>query len=201
MSAKIIFNFIKQKIWFIVNKKRFKHLGGRSFIDAPIKISKKHISCGSNVYIWKNSRIEAVTKWKNKIYFPDIIFEEGVSIQQNLHLTCAKKVFIGKNTAIVSNVTITDIIHLHTIPNIPVLQQDIEVKEVYIDENSTIYSNVVILPGTFLGKNSIVGANSVVSGIFPDYCVIVGAPAKIIKRYCFEQQKWRKTDDKGNFID
>lgn len=201
MSAKIIFNFIKQKIWFIVNKKRFKHLGGRSFINAPIKISKKHISCGSNVYIWKNSRIEAVTKWKNKIYFPDIIFEEGVSIQQNLHLTCAKKVFIGKNTAIVSNVTITDIIHLHTIPNIPVLQQDIEVKEVYIDENSTIYSNVVILPGTFLGKNSIVGANSVVSGIFPDYCVIVGAPAKIIKRYCFEQQKWRKTDDKGNFID
>lgn len=201
MSAKIIFNFIKQKIWFIVNKKRFKHLGGRSFIDATIKISKKHISCGSNVYIWKNSRIEAVTKWKNKIYFPDIIFEEGVSIQQNLHLTCAKKVFIGKNTAIVSNVTITDIIHLHTIPNIPVLQQDIEVKEVYIDENSTIYSNVVILPGTFLGKNSIVGANSVVSGIFPDYCVIVGAPAKIIKRYCFEQQKWRKTDDKGNFID
>ena len=201
MSAKIIFNFIKQKIWFIVNKKRFKHLGGRSFINAPIKISKKHISCGSNVYIWKNSRIEAVTKWKNKIYFPDIMFEEGVSIQQNLHLTCAKKVFIGKNTAIVSNVTITDIIHLHTIPNIPVLQQDIEVKEVYIDENSTIYSNVVILPGTFLGKNSIVGANSVVSGIFPDYCVIVGAPAKIIKRYCFEQQKWRKTDDKGNFID
>ena len=201
MSAKIIFNFIKQKIWFIVNKKKFKYLGKGSFINTSIKISKKQISYGSNVYIWKNSRIEAVIKWGNKTYFPEIIFEEGVSIQQNLHLTCAKKVFIGKNTAIVSNVTITDIIHLHTIPNIPVLQQDIEVKEVYIDENSTIYSNVVILSGTFLGKNSIVGANSVVSGIFPDYCVIVGAPAKIIKRYCFEQQKWRKTDDKGNFID
>ena len=46
-----------------------------------------------------------------------------------------------------------------------------------------------------------IGANSVVSGIFPDYCVIVGAPAKIVKRYCFEQQKWRKTDNKGNFIE
>ncbi|WP_454937008.1 acyltransferase [Capnocytophaga leadbetteri] len=201
MSVKIIFNFIKQKIWFIVNKKKFKHLGKGSFINTSIKISKKQISCGANVYIWKNSRIEAVTKWGNKIYFPDIIFEEGVSIQQNLHLTCAKKVFIGKNTAIVSNVTITDIIHLHTIPNLPILQQDIEVKEVYIGESSTIYSNVVILPGTIIGKNTIIGANSVVSGIFPDYCVIVGAPAKIVKRYCFEQQKWRKTDNKGNFIE
>ena len=201
MSVKIIFNFIKQKIWFIVNKKKFKHLGKGSFINTSIKISKKQISCGANVYIWKNGRIEAVTKWGNKTYFPDIIFEEGVSIQQNLHLTCAKKVFIGKNTAIVSNVTITDIIHLHTIPNLPILQQDIEVKEGYIGESSTIYSNVVILPGTIIGKNTIIGANSVVSGIFPDYCVIVGAPAKIVKRYCFEQQKWRKTDNKGNFIE
>lgn len=201
MSVRVIFNFIKQKIWFFVNKKKFKYLGKRSFIDAAIKISKKQISCGSNVYIWKNSRIEAVTKWGNKTYFPNIIFEDGVSVQQNLHLTCAKKVFIGKNTAIVSNVTITDIIHLHTIPNLPVLQQDIEIREVYIGENSTIYSNVVILPGTTIGKNTIIGANSVVSGIFPDYCVIVGAPAKIVKRYCFEQQKWRKTDNKGNFIE
>ena len=113
MSIKIIFNVIKQKIWFIVNKKRFKYLGKGTFIDTAIKISKKQISCGANVYIWKNSRIEAVTKWGNKSYSPDIILEEGVSIQQNLHLTCAKKVFVGKNTAVVSNVTITDIIGLY----------------------------------------------------------------------------------------
>ena len=70
-----------------------------------------------------------------------------------------------------------------------------------IEENCKIYNNVVILPNTKLGKHTTVGANSVVSGIFPDYCVIVGAPAKIVKRYCFEEQKWKKTDNNGNFID
>ena len=73
--------------------------------------------------------------------------------------------------------------------------------ELIIGEYSKIYNIEVILQNTKLGKHTTVGANSVVSGIFPDYCVIVGAPAKIVKRYCFEQQKWRKTDDKGNFID
>jgi serine acetyltransferase len=37
--------------------------------------------------------------------------------------------------------------------------------------------------------------------MFPDYCVIVGAPAKIIKRYSFEKQVWLKTDANGNFIE
>ncbi|WP_435522391.1 hypothetical protein [Chryseobacterium indoltheticum] len=35
----------------------------------------------------------------------------------------------------------------------------------------------------------------------PDYCIAVGAPAKIIKRYSVEKQDWLKTDDKGNFIE
>jgi acetyltransferase-like isoleucine patch superfamily enzyme len=49
-----------------------------------------------------------------------------------------------------------------------------------------------IMAGTRLGKQCIVGANSVVKGEFPDYCVIVGAPAKIVKKYNFETQEWEK---------
>ena len=124
-----------------------------------------------------------------------------MTIQQSLHLTCANQIKIGKNTAIGASVTITDIHHPYKDITIPIEQQDIEVGEVMIGENSKIYNNAVILSNTKLGKHTTVGANSVVSGIFPDYCVIVGAPAKIVKRYCFEQQKWRKTDNNGNFID
>ena len=46
-----------------------------------------------------------------------------------------------------------------------------------------------------------IGANSVVTKDIPDYCVAVGAPARIVKRYCFEMQSWRKTDPSGNFVD
>jgi acetyltransferase-like isoleucine patch superfamily enzyme len=47
----------------------------------------------------------------------------------------------------------------------------------------------------------VVGANAVVRGKFPDYCVIVGIPAKIVKRYDFVTKQWKKTDAKGNFRD
>lgn len=41
--------------------------------------------------------------------------------------------------------------------------------------------NSIILKGTTLGENCIVGAGSVVSGNFPDNVVIAGNPARILK--------------------
>ena len=42
---------------------------------------------------------------------------------------------------------------------------------------------VVILRGTELGRNVVVGAGAVVRGKFPDHCVIAGVPARIVRRY------------------
>ena len=41
--------------------------------------------------------------------------------------------------------------------------------------------NSIILKGTNIGKNCIIGAGSVVHGTFPDNVIIAGNPAKIIK--------------------
>lgn len=49
-----------------------------------------------------------------------------------------------------------------------------------------------IQAGTVLGKQCIVGANSVVRGTFPDYCVIAGVPAKIIRKYNAESHSWER---------
>lgn len=200
-SIKRIYNFAKRQIWFLWNVLFFKELGTKSYIDTPLKISKKHISCGKGVFVWRYCRLEAVTHWNNDTYTPEIILEDGASIQQFLHLTCAKRIHIGKNTAIAAGVTITDINHKYTDVMQAVEKQDLEVSEVFIGEDSKIYNNAVILPGTRLGKHTVVGANSVVSGIFPDYCVVVGVPAKIIKRYCFDSNQWKKTDEEGNFTE
>jgi acetyltransferase-like isoleucine patch superfamily enzyme len=39
------------------------------------------------------------------------------------------------------------------------------------------------LPGADIGKHVVVGANSVVTGVIPDNCVAVGAPARVIRRF------------------
>lgn len=53
-------------------------------------------------------------------------------------------------------------------------------KPVKIGDNSFIGLRSLILPGTEIGNNVIVGAGSVVKGKIPDNVVIAGNPAKII---------------------
>lgn len=54
------------------------------------------------------------------------------------------------------------------------------ISPVKIGKYTFIGTSSVILPGTILGKGVIVGAGSIVKGVFPDYSVITGNPAKII---------------------
>jgi acetyltransferase-like isoleucine patch superfamily enzyme len=178
-----------------------KKISGGGHIGLPLLITPRCISLGKNVYIKKGARIEGVSQFLNNNFNPSINIEDDVSIEQNLHLTCANKIQIGKNTAIASNVTITDINHPYTDINLAPERQPIEVTFVKIGEDCKIYNNVVILPSSIIGKHTIIGANSVVMGkTYPDFCVLVGAPAKIIKRYNFDTKNWQKTNADGEFI-
>lgn len=184
-----------------INKLLFNEFGKKSKIIKPIFITPRWIKIKNYVSIRKGARIEGVGKYLGKEFNPSIILEDYVSIEQNIHITCANSIIISKNTAIASNVTITDIDHPYININLPPEKQDIIVGSVFISEDCKIYNNAVILPNVSLGKHSVVGANSVVLGKkYPDYCILVGAPAKIIKRYSFEKQEWLKTDKEGNFL-
>ncbi len=52
--------------------------------------------------------------------------------------------------------------------------------EIKIGDNTFIGSNCIILPGTRIGRNCVVGAGSVVRGTIPDNSVVMGNPAKVI---------------------
>lgn len=49
-----------------------------------------------------------------------------------------------------------------------------------IDENSFIGAGAIVLPGSRIGKNCIIGAGAVVKGNIEDNSIIVGNPAKKI---------------------
>lgn len=197
-KIRIIYHFLLTNVLY---RPYCIRMGRRVIICNPILITPERLKIGSGVFIRHFGRIEAVTNYAGKSFLPVIEIQDGVSIEQNLHLTCAGKITIGKNTAIAANVTISDINHSYDDIDIAPDKQSIEVTEVIIGEDCKIYNNVVILPGTILGKHCVVGANAVVSGkIYMDYSIIVGAPARVIKRYAIEQQKWLSTDEKGNFI-
>ena len=187
-----VLNFGRRKLWYALNKVRFRNLGYNSWFISPLKLTPKYISCGQRVFVFKQCRIEGISSYNEATFNPEIVLKDDVSIQQNLHLTCAQSVVIGEYVAIAANVTITDIHHGYKDIETPIEKQDIEVQPVSIGEHSKIYNNAVILPGTKIGKHVTVAANSVVSGKFPDFCVIGGAPAKILRQYNRETGVWER---------
>ena len=75
-------------------------------------------------------------------------------------------------------------VHNHAFKNtsIPIIDQGYEdSKPILIKEGSWIGANVVILPGVTIGKNSVVGAGSVVTKSVSNYSIVAGNPAVVIK--------------------
>lgn len=91
---------------------------------------------------------------------------------------------IGDNTLIGGNVKILDN-DFHPTELEARLADDkekIKSKPIKIGKNCFIGCNSIILKGTILGDNCIVGAGAVVSGVFEGNSVIAGNPAKVIKK-------------------
>lgn len=79
-------------------------------------------------------------------------------------------------------VYITDQNHGYGDPDLPISQQHQPERPVRIGSGSWLGHGAVVLPGAQIGRNVVIGANSVVTGTIPDHSVAVGAPARVIKR-------------------
>ena len=175
----------------IVYSPFFGSFGFPSYLGKPISISGiSRIFIGKRVRIQPNIRMEAHGKNSK------LTIEDNVSIGQNVHITTGSELVIKKSSTILANTFITDIDHDYQEIGVHIMEQKMFIKYTVIGENCFIGIGVAIQAGTILGKQCVVGANSVVRGEFPDYCVIAGNPARIIKKYNFESKKWERYVDK-----
>lgn len=177
-------------VWLIrgfIYKPFFGKFGFFSYIGKPVFLyGTSKIFIGSKVRIYPNVRLEVHGKESR------IEIQDDTRIAQNVHITSGANLVIGKSTTILANTFITNIDHDYSEIGVNILNQKMIIKETRIGENCFIGIGAAIQAGTILGKQCIVGANSVVKGTFEDYTVIVGSPAKVVKKYNFETQKWEK---------
>ncbi len=110
-------------------------------------------------------------------------------------MSCPENVKIGKNVFINGNVlfmarsgiTIEDDVQIAANAQFisnnhdPYDRMVLTCKPVLIKKGAWIGAGATILPGVCVGKHAIVGAGSVVTKDVPDYAVVVGNPAKMIK--------------------
>ena len=63
-----------------------------------------------------------------------------------------------------------------------------------LGDHVTIGAHAVVLGSVKIGHGSVVGANSVVRGDVPDDVVVIGSPAKVVRRLVpYEQDPSRAT--------
>lgn len=122
---------------------------------------------------------------------------EGAVIGENCNI-CAhtfieNDVQIGENCTIKSGVFLWDGIkledHVFVGPNATFTNDRLPRSKVYpgsfprtlIKKHASIGANATILPGIVIGEGAMVGAGAVVTKSVPDFAVVVGNPAKVIR--------------------
>ena len=173
------------KILALFKRFFFYRYGRGVTIDSSCEIRHhQFISLGNNVCLGPDSWIDCpVENLKKKPTEPIIIIEDGVDIGRRAVISGLSKIRLGKNVLLAPSVYISDHSHQYQKTDLPVRLQGVtKMKPVEIGENFWIGINVCVLPGVKIDKGCVVGANSVVNRSFPDYCVIAGVPARLIKK-------------------
>lgn len=148
------------------------NLGENVIIDTTASIN--NVNIGSNTKIAGNVKIfgsaQNLLEMGNECYVGPYSIIEGFNA----------KVIIGNNVSFAQNVNLMS----GSGPNAsPLLQKIFPIikGEVKIGDNSWIGASSIIMPDVTLGKFCIVAANSYVNKSFPDYSIIGGTPAKLIR--------------------
>ncbi|MBK8368985.1 MAG: acyltransferase [Bacteroidetes bacterium] len=132
----------------------------RTRISSTVKlVDKKKINIKDNVWIGHNSLLDGIG---------GIIIEKGVNIASH---TCIYT-HSSQNSIRLLGDKFIDIPASERIGYI--------IEGVKIGEFTFVGTACILLPGTTIGKGCIIGAGSVVKGVYPDYSILVGNPAKVV---------------------
>lgn len=178
---------IRSKLREKIIQKKLKQCGENVYIQKPICMDYGSIILGNNIHILKDSRIQNVSGDSNVV----IEIGNNTGIQYRFSILAGADVFIGNNVAIASDVFISAGNHgMDPECKVPYGCQKYIGKSVVIDDDVWIGEKVIILSGVNIGKGAIVGGGTIVTKNIPPYCIAVGNPARVIKRYDFILHKW-----------
>lgn len=146
------------KLMEMLCRKKFKHFGkGAEFRPGAYATACSKISIGDRVIIKPETKLFADEGGA------EIIIEDNVLIAYGVHFYCNNHLFENKD--------------------LPIIDQSISPsRPIVLKTGCWIGANVIILPGITVGRNAVVGAGSILTKDVPDRVVVVGNPAKIIRR-------------------
>jgi acetyltransferase-like isoleucine patch superfamily enzyme len=164
----------------------FGKFGQGSLILFPVTtiFNEKYIHIGSETMIGEHVALSA-GMMPGQVCLTDPVVRIGdrCLIGRGSGIVGHLSIDIGNDVWTGHHVYITDQSHGYEDVSLPISLQSQPESPVVIGDGSWLGHGVVVLPGAKIGKHVAVGANSVVTGELPDFCVAVGAPARVIRQY------------------
>jgi acetyltransferase-like isoleucine patch superfamily enzyme len=151
------------------------------------------IKLGSSVRIGKDAWLN-VTIVGEGTGEPVIVIEDNCRIGPRCQLSGRNCIHLERDVILSPSALVMDHSHAYEDITVPICKQGVtEGGRVRIGQGCWIgFGAAIICPKgeLTLGRNCVVGANSVVTRSFPPYSVIMGNPAKVVKRFDPVKQAW-----------
>jgi acetyltransferase-like isoleucine patch superfamily enzyme len=138
--------------------------------------------------IGSNSIIEDFATMNNGV--GDIFIGDNTGI--GLNNVIIGPVKIGDYVMLAQNIVISGLNHGNQDISLPPRLQKVVTKQITIEDNVWIGANSVVTAGVTIGKHAVIGAGSVITKDIPQYSVAAGNPAKVIKKYNFNNNTWER---------
>lgn len=135
---------------------------------------------------WRGARIGTGVKIWRDVWIDDyakLSVGEAVTIGKSVMLICGGGVTLGHRVMIGHGAKI--ISGGHQIPDgreTPMRWSGAELSTVSIAEDAWIGAGAIILPGVTVGRGAVVAAGAVVSNPVPEYAIVGGVPARLIRQ-------------------
>lgn len=152
---------------------------------------------GENVVIQRGSWLVVPGAATGAHQPPRLFIGGGCDIGEACTISAATLVEIGPDVLFGPRVWVTDNNHRFDDPTRPIMSQGwSEGGSVHIGPNCWIGTGAVLVGarGLRVGKGCVVGANSVVTRDVPDFSVVTGSPARIVRQFDSDSAQWQAVD-------
>lgn len=177
---------------------RIKYIGKDSKVGLLYNfLNGKYITIGSKSVIGRYSKLQCFDNFNGHIYHPSITIGNNCLLGQNITIWSADEVKIEDNVTIAGYCTLINENHgIDVESELTFLHQTLTSAPIKIGEGTWIGERCIILPGVEIGKKCVVGSGSIVTKSIPDYSMVVGNPARIIKKWSFDKHQWESVNGK-----